>query len=142
VLWFVFDTMPLKWTEDLSVGVDEIDEQHRELFRRAGRVLDGLKRGEPEEIGGLVDFLHEYAVTHFGAEEEFMRKSRYPGYVRHKAEHDRFIADLLALSREHDRKGSGAFMVLRVSHWLVQWLKEHVSGTDAELGKFLARRSA
>lgn len=142
MLWFVFEAMPLQWTEALSVGIDDIDEQHRELFRRAGRVLDGLKKGEPEEIGELVDFLHEYAVTHFGAEEEFMRKARYPGYVRHKAEHDRFIGDLLALSSEHDRKGSGAFMALRVSHWLVQWLKEHVSVTDAELGKFLARRSA
>jgi hemerythrin len=132
----------LRWTEDLSVGVDEIDEQHRELFRRAGKLLEGLKKGEPEEIGGLIDFLHEYAVEHFGAEEEHMRNKRYPGYVRHKAEHDRFISDLLALAREHDRKGAGAFMALKVSHWLVQWLKEHVSGTDAELGRFLLRRSA
>lgn len=134
--------MPLEWTQALSVGVDEIDEQHRELFRRAARLLEGLRKGEPEEIGVLIDFLYEYAVTHFGAEEQFMRTTRYPGYVRHKAEHDRFISDLLALAAEHDHKGSGAFMALKVNHWLVQWLKDHVSGTDAELGKFLARRSA
>lgn len=134
--------MPLEWTQALSVGVDEIDDQHRELFRRAAKLLEGLRRGEPEEVGGLIDFLYEYAVTHFGAEEQFMRASRYTGYVRHKAEHDRFVSDLLALAGEHDRKGAGAFMALKVSHWLVQWLKEHVSGTDAELGKFLARRSA
>jgi hemerythrin len=132
----------LRWTEELSVGVDEIDEQHRELFRRAASLLEGLRKGEPEEIGGLVAFLYEYAVKHFGAEEEHMRRTRYPGYVRHKAEHDRFISDLLALAGEHDRKGGGAFMALRVSHWLVQWLKQHVSGTDRELGKFLVRRTA
>ncbi len=132
--------MTLQWTQALSVGVDEIDDQHRELFRRAARLLEGLRQGEPEEIGELIDFLYEYAVTHFGAEEEFMRQARYPGYLRHKAEHDRFISDLLALAGEHERKGAGAFMALRVNHWLVQWLKEHVSGTDAELGKFLARR--
>jgi hemerythrin len=134
--------MPLQWTQALAVGVDEIDAQHQELFRRAGRLLEGLHRGEPEEIGSLIDFLHEYAVSHFGAEEAFMRKERFPGYVRHKAEHDRFIADLLALGSEHDRQGAGAFMSLKVNHWLVQWLKEHVSGTDAELGRFLQRRSA
>ncbi len=132
--------MTLQWTQALSGGVDEIDDQHRELFRRAARLLEGLRKGEPEEIGGLIDFLYEYAVTHFGAEEEFMRQARYPGYLRHKAEHDRFISDLHALAGEHERKGAGAFMALRVNHWLVQWLKEHVSGTDAELGKFLARR--
>ncbi len=134
--------MPLEWTQQLSVGVEEIDDQHRELFRRASRLLEGLRKGEPEEVGGLIDFLYEHAVTHFGAEEQFMRSTGYPGYVRHKAEHDRFISDLLALSGEHDRKGAGAFMALKVNHWLVQWLKEHVSGTDAELGKFLSRRSA
>lgn len=133
--------MTLQWTPELAVGVDEIDDQHRELFRRAARLLEGLKKGEPEEIGGLIEFLYEYAVTHFGAEESFMRESRYPGYVRHKAEHDRFISDLLALASEHDRRGAGAFMALKVNHWLVQWLKEHVSGTDAELGKYLARRT-
>lgn len=134
--------MTLRWTQALSVGVDEIDDQHRELFRRAARLLEGLKKGEPEEIGALIDFLYEYAVTHFGAEEDFMRKARYPGYVRHKAEHDRFISDLLELAAEHDRRGAGAFMALKVNHWLVQWLKDHVSGTDAELGKYLSRRTA
>lgn len=134
--------MALQWTQALSVGVEEIDEQHRELFRRAASLLDGLKRGEPEEIGALVDFLHAYAVIHFGAEEARMRESRFPGYARHKAEHDTFISDLLALARERDRTGSGAFFALRVNHWLSGWLKRHVSGTDAELGQFLARRSA
>ena len=137
-----FGTMPLEWTPALSVGVEEIDDQHRELFRRAARLLDGIRKGEPEELGGLVDFLHEYAVLHFGAEEAFMRETGFKGYARHKAEHDRFVSDPVALAREHERTGTGAFMSLRVNHWLTQWLGDHVSGTDAELGKFLARRTA
>ena len=132
----------LEWTPALSVGVDEIDAQHRELFRRAGRLLEGIRSGEPQELGELVDFLYRYAVEHFGAEEEHMRRTRFPGYARHKAEHDRFISDLLALAREHERSGAGAFLSLKVNQWLTTWLREHVSGTDAELGKFLVRRSA
>ncbi len=131
----------LEWTPALSVGVAEIDAQHRELFRRAARLLEGIRSGEPEELGGLVDFLYRYAVEHFGAEEEHMRRTRFPGYARHKAEHDRFVSDLLALAREHEKKGAGAFVSLKVNHWLTQWLKEHVSGTDAELGKFLVKRT-
>jgi hemerythrin len=133
--------MSLEWTEALSVGVDLIDEQHRELFRRTGKLLDGLKRGAPEEIDGLVRFLYEYAVKHFGTEEQLMRASEYRGYARHKAEHDRFIADLIALSSERERVGGGAFMAVKLNHWLAQWLREHVSGTDAELGRHLARRT-
>jgi hemerythrin len=132
----------LEWTQALSVGVDEIDGQHQELFRRAARLLAGIHEGQPEEIGQLVDFLYEYAVEHFGAEEEHMRRTRFPGAARHEAEHDRFISDLLQLAREHERTGAGAFMALKVSHWLAQWLRQHVSGTDAELGEFLVKRSA
>jgi hemerythrin len=132
----------LEWSPALAVGIAEIDEQHQELFRRAGSLLDGLHRGEPREVGELVDYLHRYAVTHFGAEEAAMRQGRYPGYARHKAEHDRFIDDLLGLAADLEREGGGAFLAVRIDHWLGTWLRQHVSGTDAELGRFLAKRSA
>lgn len=134
--------MALQWTAALSVGDPEIDEQHRELFRRADRLLEGIRAGEADELPGLISYLHEYCISHFGAEEARMRAVKYGGYVRHKSEHDRFIADLLALSAEHEERGSGAFIALKVNQWLVAWLKGHVSGTDAELGRFLSRRSA
>ncbi len=132
----------LEWTQALSVGVEEIDAQHRELFRRAAALLEGIRSGEPEELGALVDFLHRYAVEHFGAEEEQMRRTRFPGYARHKAEHDRFVSDLLALASEYERKGAAAFLSLKVNQWLTEWLRQHVSGTDAELGRFLVKRRA
>jgi hemerythrin len=132
----------LEWTEDLAVGVPEIDEQHRELFLRAGRLIDGLRRGEPEDVGELLRFLHEYVLEHFGAEEALMRDARFGGYLRHRAEHDRFVSDLRALVREYERKGPGAFLSLQVNHWLSLWLKQHVSESDAELGKLLRRERA
>lgn len=131
--------MPLEWSPALSVGIEEIDAQHRELFRRAGRLLDAVRIGSAAEIGGLIDYLHRYCVTHFGAEEAAMRDVEYPGYARHKAEHDRFIADLLELADERDDRGD-AFVAPRLDRWLGAWLREHVGGTDAELGRFLAQR--
>ncbi len=132
--------MPLEWTPELSVGDAVIDAQHRELFRRAARLLEGLRRGEPGEIGELVGFLREYVVEHFSTEEALMREVRYPGFARHKAEHDRFVSDLLAFAAEVERDGSGAFMSVKASHWLTEWLREHLSGTDAALGEFMAGR--
>ena len=134
--------MPLEWTQALSVGVEHLNAHHRELFRRVGRLLGGLHRGEPGEIEELVRYLHEYVVTHFRAEEERMRAERYPGYARHKAQHDHFVSDLLAIAAEHAERGGGAFMALRVNHWLSGWLREHISGADGEMGRFLARRTA
>jgi hemerythrin len=132
--------MTLEWTAALAVGLEEIDAQHRELFRRAGQLLDGLRAGESREIGPLLEYLHQYAVVHFGAEEAAMRADDYPGYHRHKAEHDRFIADLLSLSAELDDRGPSAFLSVKASAWLSEWLAAHVSGTDGEMARFLRGR--
>jgi hemerythrin len=134
--------MALQWTPALSVGIAELDAQHRELFRRAARFLDGVEAGAPEELSGLLGFLHEYALTHFGLEESWMRDAHFPGYVRHKAEHDRFIGDLMLLAREAEARETTAFAALRVNGWLAAWLTEHVAVTDAELGRFLASWTA
>jgi hemerythrin len=136
--------MRIEWTPALSVGNDAIDTQHRELFRRADELLQAMGAGRPQRVGELIQFLHAYAVEHFGLEEAWMREHRFKGYVRHKAEHDRFIADLVALADEHEgrgRKGDG-YMASRVNHWLADWLARHVSGTDTEMASFLAKRSA
>jgi hemerythrin len=132
--------MTLEWTAALAVGLEEIDAQHRELFRRAGQLLEGLRAGEARQIAPLLAFLHRYAVEHFGAEEAAMRAEDYPGYHRHKAEHDRFIADLLSFSSELDERGPGAFLSVKASAWLSEWLSAHVSGTDAEMARFLRGR--
>jgi hemerythrin len=134
--------MELEWTEALSVGLEEIDAQHRELFRRARQLLEGLRAGEPKQIGPLVDFLHEYVIDHFGAEESLMRATEYPGYPRHKAEHDRFIGDLLALADEYEERGPGAFLAVKASAWLSAWLRAHLSGTDSEMARFVRRKTA
>lgn len=134
--------MTIQWTQALSVGVTEIDAEHQELFRRAGRLLEALEAGKRAEIVELVEFLHGYAARHFGLEEAWMRETLYPGYVRHKAEHDRFVADLRLIARELDSGGQRAVAPFELGRWLAEWLKKHVSGTDRELGRYLVKRSA
>ena len=135
--------MTIQWTTAFSVGIAELDSQHQELFRRAGMLIDAMApRGAGDEARLHLEALQAYAVEHFCVEEAWMRDARFPGYVRHKAEHDRFIEDLHALAREHEARGRGAFESLRATRWLAQWLDEHVKGTDAEMGRFLARRGA
>ncbi|WP_242342581.1 bacteriohemerythrin [Anaeromyxobacter terrae] len=132
--------MAIQWTHALAVGVSEIDAQHQELFLRAARVVDALDAGERADVVELVQYLHGHAVTHFGLEETWMRETRYPGFVRHKAEHDRFVADLAQIAGELAR-GQGA-VPFRVGRWLAEWLETHVGQSDLELGRYLARRSA
>jgi hemerythrin len=132
----------IKWTTDLAVGIEEIDAQHQELFRRAERFVMGLSEPTRQDVGILLSYLRLYCVTHFGAEESWMRQVSYAGYEHHKAEHDGFIEHILELSREHERRGSPGLEPMRVGTWLQRWLEEHVSGTDRAFARFILSRSA
>jgi len=134
--------MRIEWKPALSVGNDAIDAQHRELFRRAEDLRAAIVGGKADRVSATLDYLHEYVVEHFGLEEAWMRENRYKGYTRHKAEHDRFVADLVALAEEHETASGDGFMAGRVNGWLGEWLVQHVSGTDAEMAVFLAKRLA
>lgn len=134
--------MALGWTPALEIGIQEIDQQHQELFYRIGKLLDGIVSGEREEVGRLLEFLGEYVVKHFGAEERWMVQSGYPDYEAHKAEHDRFMQDYLRMQVEYDQKGPTALMGMRVNNWVGGWLRGHISSTDMDLGKYLAKKIA
>ncbi len=132
----------LKWTPSLAVGIDEIDEQHQELFRRAERFVASLDTADRQEIGILLSYLRMYCVTHFGAEEAWMRDVRYAGYAEHKAEHDRFVKDILRMSDEHERRGGPGLEAMKIGTYLSRWLKDHVTRTDSAFARFLLSQSA
>ena len=131
----------IAWTPSLSVGVDEIDEQHKEWFRHADAFLNGLDNRTRQEIEDLFSFLRRYSVMHFAVEESWMREFKYPQFHAHKVQHDRFLRELEKLSAEHKAHG---LEPMRVGSWLGRWMSDHVSMTDVQLAEFLmtARRTA
>lgn len=56
--------MSVKWTEDLSVGVDLIDDQHKMMFEKASELFEaGKERRAQEYIEPLIEFLDEYTKS-------------------------------------------------------------------------------
>jgi hemerythrin len=132
--------MTLHWTPALATGVDEIDRQHQELFRRASRLVEKLREGDRSEVDSLVAYLAEYVVEHFGAEERVMEATGYPGLATHRAEHARFRADFQALAQRFAAEHARPEVALALHNWLSDWLRAHVGGSDAQLGRFLLSR--
>lgn len=130
--------MAIRWTKDLAVGVETIDNQHRELFEAAAGLIEGVDRG-----GGLGDaaktvvFLEEYVLNHFAIEEFYMKRHYYPAFASHKAEHTAFIGDFYDLREALDRDGATPALAVRLAEWLGGWLVEHIGRQDRALGAFL-----
>ncbi len=71
--------MAITWTEDLSVGVDLIDEQHKLWFEKANQLYKAGQEGRAKEfIIEMFDFLDDYTKQHFKDEEKYMEKIKYP----------------------------------------------------------------
>jgi len=135
----LFVPRQVAWTPRLSVGVDEIDAQHQELYRRVNVFLTALgeKRGAPE-LEPLVRYLREYVREHFAEEQRLMEFCFYPGLGEHLAEHHRFETEYDALATELERTGPTFGLARRLLALLVDWLDDHLATTDRAFGTFLA----
>lgn len=128
------------WTPALALGHDEIDAQHQELFRRADKLLEAMIAGDRTAVETLFDFLGSYVLEHFAAEERLMTASQFPGYTVHKAAHERFVRDYESLRKLHRDSGASAAVAIKARTWLVEWLKNHIGGTDQLMARHILKK--
>ena len=135
----------MQWTEDLSVGIDEIDSQHKELFNRINNLVVAIKEHRcKDEIDGTIRFLEEYAATHFAHEERYMKDLRYDGYQQHKAHHARYLANLSELKKEAGVPrvhGSSYDLSVITNQMVVDWIIDHILKVDRKFGEFMKTRA-
>lgn len=130
--------MRLQWTHDLSVGVEEIDNQHKELFDRINNLDSAMKQGRAkEEVIRLIEFLDAYVIIHFGAEEKYMTDYNYPGYTLHKTKHDWFKKEFSDIRTRLDANGITPDVIMLSNNLLITWFSNHIRGIDMLLGSFL-----
>ncbi len=130
--------MPLEWTNDLAVGVEEIDNQHKELFRRINNLLDACVQGKgKDEVLSILKFLDDYVIVHFTAEEGLQKRYNYPNYTSHKTLHAEFKKSIYDIKKMIKDEGFGPHLIFRMHRTVVDWWFEHIGRADKEFGSFL-----
>lgn len=139
VSMFRIRTQFVAWTDELSIGIGEIDGQHKKLVAMINDLNDAVAGGKAAQtVKAVLDGLSDYTVTHFGNEENYFRKFDYPEYEAHKALHDRFVAKV---TKAREDMASGRAMVSRdITIFLKEWLIEHIMKTDRRYAPFLRKR--
>jgi len=133
--------MYIEWRDDLITGVDEIDQQHKELFARFNLLLDACQKGKGrEEVEKVLQFLASYVKTHFRAEEEIQLTSGFPDVVTHREAHRNFIRGLDGLAQEFRDEGASLPLVIKTNQMMVAWLIDHILKMDKALAEFLHKR--
>ncbi len=134
--------MKLNWNDDLAIGVKEIDEQHKELFKRFGRLLDACNSGcGREELGSLLIFLDEYIKSHFRDEEKLQLACGYPDYPDHCAQHRIFISKFSELKNVMRTDGPTLSLTIGTNTMLIDWLVKHISDMDKKIATFVQEQN-
>jgi hemerythrin len=126
------------WSKILSVGVDEIDEDHRKLLNIFNILTHAVIDGEsPEYLAAVLEELINCTAWHFSHEERLMLKYYFDGAQDHKAAHE----DLIMAARELQQTILQAEQPVAEEHlvFLERWLTEHILTADQRLGAYLAQ---
>ncbi len=122
----------IPWDENLSVGIDVIDEHHRYLFDLINDLYDVVsqKLGS-REVARLIKALDAYARIHFRAEEQMMNHYGYSDIDHQLSQHHAFEEKIAEFYEElHDNPFVAQFDVLS---YLREWLIHHIHVEDIKL---------
>ena len=132
----------MMWKDRYKIGVDKIDEQHKELFNRVSDFIKTVQGGgewkeKLSKVKETLEFMKEYVVTHFNDEEEFQKEIGFPGYEQHREIHEKFKAEISTYAQRFENEGYHEELVQEFGGKLMTWLINHVAATDQKIGEYV-----
>lgn len=126
----------ITWNSKLSVGINEIDNQHMKLVGYINDLHDAMKIGKAKDImAEILQNLVKYTVYHFSLEEKYMEHAVYPGLISHKKEHADFVKKISDFQKSYGEGSS--FISIDLLNFLREWIMHHILETDQKYTPFL-----
>ncbi|MEG3439849.1 bacteriohemerythrin [Pannus brasiliensis CCIBt3594] len=129
----------IQWNNNLSVGIVEIDEQHKKLVKMINELYDAMKQGKGKDVTGkIINGLIGYTESHFRMEERYFDELGYPDAAAHKLEHIAFKQKVTEFKEKFD-KGK-ITLSIEVMLFLSNWLQNHIEGVDKKYAAFFKEK--
>ena len=128
----------VEWQDNLSVGVLEVDIQHKLLFEKFNAFLAACEaQTESDGIYRLFWFLEAYTITHFNEEEKLMQRVGFPDIARHREKHRVFAGEVGKLKERLKSEGPTPTLVTTITTFVTNWLLDHICNTDRAIGRYV-----
>lgn len=129
----------IDWSDLLSVGIDAMDEEHKELFKRINALLSALLgKSKDYDIGELVGFINEYIDYHFRDEEKMLDSVNYPELSQHKKLHAIYEEYFDNIEKELKAGRFDSTLLIEIQEKVVNWLLDHIAKVDKKYGVYIA----
>ncbi|WP_040212710.1 bacteriohemerythrin [Clostridium polynesiense] len=124
------------WKEEYGVGIEIIDDQHRELFRIGNNAVkllkDKMRLDKFDDIINILNELKNYTVYHFQCEEKIMMELGYKSFLSHKVEHINFINKINEIDIDNIDINQNA-SILEILDYVYKWIDEHILIRDKSI---------
>ena len=139
----------IQWGEELVLGLEEVDEQHRQLAEVLNRLLSIYQstarkprsdNANQEPLTDCLNLLYGDLERHFRSEEKLMREVDYPDYQNHALAHLMILAEMKNYCNRflnHDEE-----LDLGTLNSLKTWLITHMLDDRALVDHVLSVRNA
>lgn len=124
-------------SDQLSVGQNAIDNEHKQLLAIVNDLHRALTEGHEKEIfAGIPERLMHYTRVHFAREEAMLFRCGYPQATEHKQEHEAMLHWV-----EHEaakfRSGDAGAVSNKTLAYLRDWFYDHIGRIDQRYVPFV-----
>ncbi|MFH1915320.1 MAG: bacteriohemerythrin [Pseudomonadota bacterium] len=126
----------MQWDEAMSVGVEELDAQHKTLIELINQTFEAIQRQDEGQLPRLVEKMAAYGQTHFATEERYMRDSGFPGLEEHRFHHAKFKSTVDDFQRSLESRTD----LTQVFLFLSRWLATHIMDEDMRYAPHVTER--
>jgi len=125
----------INWTDEFSVGVAQLDEQHKKIIELINRLIQ--EQGLSVHSETLQDALSEmlkYSGQHLRYEEKLLRENNYPDFEDHEKFHEAYMEKVGGFSIsafDADNR-----VPKEVIEYLKNWWENHILNEDMKYKSF------
>lgn len=129
----------MPWSPELSVGLQEIDEQHKILINLINQLFNEaiLKKSDRAIIDDILNGLVQYTIIHFSVEESLFRIFDYPDSESHQNQHEKLKNEVLKIQEKFKE---GTVVDVELMSFIKKWLKQHIMIEDQKYTPFFLER--
>lgn len=130
-----------QWDKNLEIGIPIIDQQHKKIIEAANAFFLSYKCGGKEKnTEDCLNFLSQYVLYHFQAEEAFQLESQYPEVRPHQAKHKYLTAQVKFHTTRILQSGFDAGIVKQFHDFIQDWIVGHILTDDIAFAKFYRQK--
>ena len=124
----------MKWNSSLAIGIEAIDNQHKQIFEHLLALENSVAKRDPWHIVRfLLSQLADYMKFHLAVEEAMLEIVRYPQHTDHCQAHGRIMEQIAELEKQLQRTGSGENLVGFFEDWFIR----HVLSDDRQYADYV-----